>query len=244
MLRSLPLNAGAAVMQLSGSQFNAAANNELKNLARSLPLARARLVSSQEASWSALRDSLKGTQIYDALCLADIPTYSEYLRHVPVHDYDYFEPFVASVEDGAPNVLFTDPCEHFALTSGSGELIAGAVLVYFSGYSLIRLGQPRAASRYVGFVRSISLVLMNPNILLIDLTLIAEALALTQKKQADALYLYGLGVVVGTAAVIGLVRWRQRLFARWRKPLEVAASVFFLVIGFELLADVFVARFY
>jgi len=93
-------------------------------------------------------------------------------------------------------------------------------------------------------VRSISLVLMNPNILLIDLTLIAEALALTQKKQADALYLYGLGVVVGTAAVIGLVRRRQRLFARWRKPLEVAASVFFLVIGFELLADVFVARFY
>jgi threonine/homoserine/homoserine lactone efflux protein len=118
------------------------------------------------------------------------------------------------------------------------ELISGTVLVFFSAYGILRLGQVRAASRQAGFLRSILLVLLNPNILLIDLTLVAEAFALSHESQYSALCLYAMGVFGGTAAVVALVRWNQRLFARWRKTLEVLASFFFLVIGLRLLADV------
>jgi threonine/homoserine/homoserine lactone efflux protein len=128
---------------------------------------------------------------------------------------------------------------HFPATKHVPEFIAGGVLVYFAVYSLVRIGKQRAAGRYAGFVRSISLVLLNPNILLIDLTLIAEALALTPDKQSSALYVYALGVILGTLAVTGLIRWNQRQFSRWRKGLEIAAFVFFLLIGLKLLADVF-----
>jgi threonine/homoserine/homoserine lactone efflux protein len=123
------------------------------------------------------------------------------------------------------------------------ELIAGSVLIFFAAYGILRLGQARAASRRSGFVRSVLLVLSNPNILLIDLALIAEALALTHHSQWSALYLYGLGVVGGTATIVSLVRWNQRLFARCRKALEVAAAIFFLVVGLELLADVVSMKF-
>jgi GH3 auxin-responsive promoter len=106
-------------MSIVEGALHMAATGYLKALAHGMPRSRTQLARNQERNWRALRASLKGTQIYRELRLENIRTHSDYLRHVPVHDYEFFEPYVKRVEQGESNVLFTDHCGSFALTSGT-----------------------------------------------------------------------------------------------------------------------------
>lgn len=118
-----------------------------------------------------------------------------------------------------------------------GELqsVSGLVLLLFAAASFRKLGRPEQGSRQEGFLRSLALVLMNPNILLIDLMLVAEATAVAGDARWHGPALYFCGMALAMPLIIGLIRRKQVAFARWRAPLEGLAAPFFVFIALKLL---------
>lgn len=117
------------------------------------------------------------------------------------------------------------------------ELLAAIVLVYFAVHTFINFKKAQAFRRRRGFIGSVLLVLLNPNILLIDLMLVVEATSMARPASWIALLVYWIGVCTGTPAVMSLIRKNQPAFVRFRKPLEAVAAVFFLLIGIKLAAN-------
>lgn len=105
-------------------QLSALAVNTLWG-ASNLPLYwrfRRALREPQTAQWLKLRGFLRRnaqTAFGEAHSFDRIRTYKEFARHVPLADYDCFEPWVKCIREGERNVLTRDEVTHLVPTSGS-----------------------------------------------------------------------------------------------------------------------------
>jgi hypothetical protein len=61
----------------------------------------------------------RGTQIYQDLGLKDVKNLHEFAQRVEPRGYDFYKPYVENVMQGQPRVLFHDPLQFVAVTSGT-----------------------------------------------------------------------------------------------------------------------------
>jgi len=80
------------------------------------------LANPAEAQWSLLRASLARSAASDygrAHGFGEIRSYSDFIRRVPIVDYDDLAPWIARIQRGEANVLTTEPVTRLLPTSGS-----------------------------------------------------------------------------------------------------------------------------
>lgn len=76
-------------------------------------------VEDQEAILKELLKTGKITDFGKEHHLADIQTYSEFAKAVPLRDYEQFKPYIQKIKDGRHNVLWKGRPIYFAKTSGT-----------------------------------------------------------------------------------------------------------------------------
>ena len=76
-------------------------------------------VEDQEAILKELLKTAKATDFGKEHKLQDVSVYEEFIRAVPVRDYEQFKPFIEKIKEGKHNVLWKGRPIYFAKTSGT-----------------------------------------------------------------------------------------------------------------------------
>lgn len=74
---------------------------------------------AQEFLFHQLLLKARNTAFGKAHGFADITTYEQFCRQVPLRDYEAFTPFINQIKEGAPNVLWNGKPIYFAKSSGT-----------------------------------------------------------------------------------------------------------------------------
>lgn len=106
-------------MNLVHSMVNVVGNKYLQTYANNMTIKRQDLQIRQETNFKKIRRALQGTRLFKDLRLAHIHTYDQYVNHVPVFNYEQYEPYVEMLSSGHQNILFKDEAEYFGLSSGT-----------------------------------------------------------------------------------------------------------------------------
>lgn len=94
-------------------------NSLLDRRFASFQLTKKELEKKQEKLWIKRKCQLKGTSIYNDFGLKKVNSYQDYVKMVPVGDYDDYSEYIERVYNGEKSVLFNGKLDYFGLTSGT-----------------------------------------------------------------------------------------------------------------------------
>lgn len=150
-----------------------------------MPSQREQLYLRQNENFSALRSDLRGTQIYKDLNLSEIKSYAEYVRQVPVWNYDDYAPYVDSLLNGNKHSLFNDSVHYCGLSSGTSGMNSKRVPYNEKMIDLFLKAQRRMAAQ---------LSALEPHLNVLDLNRLAfgSAPSLYQENGINFGYISGI----------------------------------------------------
>ena len=76
-------------------------------------------ISTQERVFQSLISDASSTQFGKDHNFKDITTHEDFVKHVPVRDYEALKPYVEKVVRGEEDILWTGKPLYFAKTSGT-----------------------------------------------------------------------------------------------------------------------------
>jgi threonine/homoserine/homoserine lactone efflux protein len=115
------------------------------------------------------------------------------------------------------------------------EVLGGAIMLLLAWSTLGSKRRLAPSSRRKGLGNTFLIVLSNPNIFLIDLTLVGESATIEGVHRSGALLLYWVGGIIGVSAVAWSIRLNRGVVVRWHGKLEALAAACLFFVGAELL---------